>query len=362
MKGKVSVFKEPKKPLEIKEYEVPEPKKGQILLKVLRANVCGSDLHMWSGEAFRGVGFFYPLVLGHEMVGRIVALGEGVKEDSAGNPVKEGDVVVVCYWKGCGHCPVCSRGKEWMCLRALTSVLRPAENPPYFVGAFGEYYITHEGQKFYKVPEGIQIEAVASVNCALAQVLWGFSEIGLEAGDSVVIQGAGGLGLWATAVAKWFGARQVIVIDSVQNRLELAKEFGADHTILFDEDFRGRIAKVQELTGGGADVVVEVTGNPNAIREGVKFLQRGGKYLIMGAINPKQKFEADPSVWIGANLTLKGVSLYHPHTLKRALDFLQSNRNLTFKKMYGFFKFEDINEAIEQAYQKKYPRVQIVFE
>lgn len=361
MKGKVSIFREEKKPLEIKEFDVPKLQEGQILVRVLRANVCGSDIHMWSGDAFRAFGGVpYPIVLGHEMVGEIVALGEGVKTDSLGQPVQEGDTVILCYWKGCGRCPVCSRGKEWACFQSLASVLRPAEQPPYFVGAFSEYFITHRWQKFYKAPKDIPIEALAGVNCALAQVIWGFEEIGLSAGDSVVIQGAGGLGLWAVAVAKWYGASQVIVIDALKNRLELAKKFGADHTIELDEDFRARVAKIKEITGGGADVVVEVAGNPNAIKEGIKFLQRGGKYLVMGAINPKSKFEADPSVWIGENLTLKGVSLYHPHTLKKAIDFLQRNKDIPFNEMYGIFSFENINEAITSAYEKKFPRVQII--
>ena len=362
-RGRVSIFREPGKPLEIKEFEVPSPGEGELVVRVLRANICGSDLHMWSGEAFKGFGMPYPLVLGHEMVGEIVALGKGVKYDSFGQPVGEGDIITLCYWRGCGRCPVCSRGREWACLQALTSVLRPAEQPPYFVGAFSEYFITQRGQKFYKIEDrGIPAEALAGINCALAQVIWGFEEIGMSAGDSVVIQGAGGLGLWATAVAKWQGASKVIVIDAIENRLELAKKFGADLTIKLSEknDFRVRIAQVKEETKGGADIVVEVAGNPNAIREGVKYLQRGGKYLIMGAINPKQKFEADPSIWIGENLTLKGVSLYHPHTLKKAIDFLSSNKNLPVKEMYGFFRFDDINEGVKTAYERKYPRVQII--
>lgn len=362
MKGKVSVFYEVGKPLEIKEFEVPDPKDGEIVIQCLRANICGSDVHMLKGEAFSAFGgLFYPVVLGHEFVGRVVKIGKGVKTDSVGNPVQEGSIVSPVYYKNCGRCYVCSAGKEYACFQALVSVLREAEKPPYFVGGFSEYYVLREGQKFYVLPDDIPLGPASLINCALSQVIFGLNQIGITYGDSVVVQGAGGLGLLAVAVAKDMGAGKVIAVDSVENRLQLAKEFGADEVIKLDGDFRERISKVKELTSGGADIVVELAGNPMAIKEGIKYLKRGGKYLIMGAINPKQKFDADPSVWIGENLTLKGVSLYSPHTILLAVNFIQRNKGkIPFDKMFGVFRFENINLAVKSAIEKEYPRVQIL--
>ncbi len=364
MKGKIAILKEIGKPLEIVEREVPEPQDGEVVLKVLRTNICGSDIHMITGEAFRAFGgLFFPIVPGHEFIGRIEKLGKGVNRDSIGNPISEGDIVSPVYFKSCGHCYACSRGRENVCLESLMSVLRNAEKPPYFVGSFSDFYVVRAGQKFYKLPNDIPIDITSAINCALSQVIFGLKEIGIEYGDSVAIQGAGGLGLLATAVAKDMGAEKVIVIDAIENRLSMAKEFGADEVIKLDGDFRERIAKVKDITGGGADVVIELAGNASAVREGVKYLKRGGKYLIMGAINPKQKFEADPSVWIGENISLKGVSLYLPHTITLAINFLRRKKNqIPFSKMFGKFEFENINEAVRSALDKIYPRVQIKFD
>lgn len=361
MKGRVSIFRDTGKPLEIKEFEVPDPKEGEVVVRVLRANICGSDIHMFSGEAFKAFGgLFYPIVLGHEFVGRIEKLGKGVEKDSIGKSISEGDLVSVCYFRGCGRCKNCSLGQEYACFQSLVSVLREAEKPPFFVGGFADFYFVRPGQKFYKLDDDIPLDISAAINCALSQVLFGLREIGLGYGDSVVIQGAGGLGLLAVAVAKDMGAGKVIVVDAIESRLELAKEFGADYTIKLDEDFRGRIAKVKEITEGGADVVVELAGNPKAVAEGIKYMRRGGRYLVMGAINPKQKFDADPSVWIGENLTLKGVSLYHPHTILLSQNFIRRNKDkIPFGKMFYVFDFEKINEAFQSAVERKYPRVQI---
>ncbi len=361
MKGRVSVFYEIGKPLDIREYEIPDPQHGEVIVQCVRANICGSDIHMFKGEAFSAFGgLFYPIVLGHEFVGRVYKLGKGVKTDSLGNPVYEGSLVSPVYYKSCGSCHLCSRGKYYACFKSLLSVLREADKPPYFVGAFADFYVLREGQSFYVLPDDFSITYAALINCALSQVIFGLRQIGVDYGDTVVVQGAGGLGLLAIAVSKDMGASKVVAVDSVENRLALAKEFGADHTINLDGDFRERISRVKELTGGGADVVVELAGTPLAIREGMKYIRRGGKYLVMGAINPKQKFDADPSVWIGENITIKGVSLYDPHTIVLAQNFILRNKDkIPFDKIFGFFRFEEINQAMIAALEKRYPRVQI---
>lgn len=361
-KGRVAVLYEVGKPLEFREYQVPDPQDGEVVIECLRTNICGSDIHMFKGEAFSAFGgLFYPIVLGHEFVGRVFKIGKGVKTDSLGNPISEGTIVSPVYYKGCGSCHLCSDGREYACFRSLLSVLREAEKPPYFVGAFSEFYVIRAGQKFYTVPSDIPVKYASAVNCALSQVIFGLNQIGLRYGESVVIQGAGGLGLLATAVAKDMGASKVVVVDSVENRLELARDFGADYTVNLNGDFRERVSKIKEVTGGGADVVVELAGTPIAIKEGMKYIKRGGRYLVMGAVNPKQKFDADPSVWIGENITIKGVSLYSSHSIVMAYNFIQRNKNkVPFDKIFAVFEFEKVNEAISSAVEKKYPRVQIL--
>ena len=138
---------------------------------------------------------------------------------------------------------------------------------------------------------------VAGVNCALSQVVGGMQLAGLKLGETVVIQGAGGLGVYATAVAKEMGAGQVIVIDSIRERLELARGFGADELIDIEElpDTEQRVKRVRELTDNwGADIVAELVGHPRVCNEGLAMVGRTGRYLEIGNINPGLTYPARP--------------------------------------------------------------------
>ncbi|MCX8071491.1 MAG: zinc-binding dehydrogenase [Candidatus Binatia bacterium] len=144
-------------------------------------------------------------------------------------------------------------------------------------------------QPRFRAPDEIRDEELAGANCALAQLIFGFERVALQWGESAAIQGAGGLGLYAVAVAKELGAHPVIVIDGNQARLSLACSLGADSVIDLKEqpDPRARTAEVLRLTGGwGADVVVEVAGTPEPYPEGIRMLSRGGRYLALGSVVP----------------------------------------------------------------------------
>ena len=332
---------------------VLEPRQGEVLVRVLRANVCGSDLHMVRGEAFAQFKPHYPFVLGHEMVGQVIAMGDSANRDCRGGRLKVGDKVTYAYHRGCGGCPVCARGDAHQCLAALTSVIADSTKAPHFTGAFADYYMIKRGQAIVKVPDGVPDALIAGCNCALAQVIQGLRTVNVSMGDQVVVQGAGGLGLYAVAVAKAMGARQVIAIDAHDSRLEMAKSFGADKVISLaaTPERRGRVMQVIQATGGGADVVVEVVGKSEALREGQRMLQRGGRYLVMGCIVPKDTFSADPSIWVGNNLTFHGVSLYKPEALCAAVDFVAANKDkLPLDAMVDqSYPLEDIHEAIKAA-------------
>lgn len=327
-RARVAVFVGPQQPFEIRTYPLPDPAPGEILVRIRQANVCGSDVHLWKGDMQR-MGALPPTVLGHEMTGIVARIGDGADTDSAGLPLREGDRLVWTYSVPCGHCPVCLRGQPNACLYSLETVHRPCDEPPHFVGGFGEYYLVRAAQARFRAPAELSEAELAGCNCALAQVLFGFERVGLAWGESVVVQGAGGLGLYAVAVAKEMGASPIVAIDANQARLDLARALGADATISLSEspDPRARTAKVQGLTGGwGADVVVEVAGVPDAYPEGIRMLARGGRYLALGSVVPGRTFAADPSLLIGPNRSLVGVSLYPPRALKRALDFLCRTR------------------------------------
>jgi L-iditol 2-dehydrogenase len=322
MKGKVAALVAPQEVI-IKEFDVPEPEPGAVLVRIRRANVCGSDIHIWH--------FNHPLikqgVLGHEFVGEIVKLGAGVSTDYAGVPVVEGDRIVAPYYQTCRKCPACLRGDFTLCQNAYAFWSRPPEIPPHFHGAFATHYYIHPNQYFYRVPDSVPDQAAAGANCGLSQVLFGLHQIGLTAGESLVIQGAGGLGLYATAVAREMGA-QVIIIEGITARLELAKRFGADNVIDLKEysTVEQRVERVKSLTADyGPDVVLEVTGIPAAFAEAVQLVRPGGRVVEIGNVNVGSEFETQlaPGFITRKAIHIQGFVRYEPWFLHQSLRFLQ---------------------------------------
>jgi threonine dehydrogenase-like Zn-dependent dehydrogenase len=364
--GRIARFNAPLEPFEIRRVALSSIGPGEVLVKVHRTNICGSDLHAWRGSfATGGLGGRLPTVLGHEMVGSVAALGEGVGDDSNGMPLRPGTRVVFPYFFPCHRCRNCLAGRRVSCLRMTMAMLGNAAEPPYFVGGYGDYFLLPAGAVLYTVPDNLSDEVVSGVNCALSQVIYGLDRVRLGFGESVVVQGAGGLGLFAVAVAKARGAGQVIVVDAVADRLDLAMAFGADEVISIVDapDARDRIKQVRRLTGGyGADAVIEVVGDPGVIPEGLKMLAQSGRYLEIGNINAGRTYQADPSRLVVANKSIVGVSLYEPSTLSLALSFLSSRiESLPLDRLVTTsFPLEDINAAFTAAHTRRVVRAGIV--
>lgn len=353
--GRVAAFSGPGKPMELREYPVPEPEPGAIVVRTTLANICGSDLHQWRGEFdVAQFGRPYPQILGHEMTGRVHALGDGVLRDTAGQPLAAGDRVVWRYFYPCGACRACLRRVSRACPFARGYLTNSCDVAPHFYGAFGEYYYVRPGAAVFKVPDTLADTTVAGVNCALSQVVGGLQLAGVQLGDCVVIQGAGGLGVYATAVARELGAGRVIVIDGVRSRLELARAFGADETLDLHElpDAARRIERVRELTDGwGADVVAELVGHPRVVAEGLQMLGRTGRYLEIGNITPGLECGLDPSQLIHKNLTVYGMVYYEAEHLQQALGLLErTHEQYPWHRVVSHvFALDEINEAFAAA-------------
>jgi D-arabinose 1-dehydrogenase-like Zn-dependent alcohol dehydrogenase len=351
--------------MEIKEYPVPEPGPGAILVKVTMANICGSDLHQWRGEIdLAASGVTLPAIIGHEMTGKVAGLGEGVSQDSAGEPLAVGDRVVYRYFIPCGRCPVCLRGEDAAC-PANSRYITSADDPPHFTGAYAEYYYLRPNQTIFKVPATLTDQMVAPANCALSEVIYGLEKVRVGFGDTVVIQGAGGLGIYATAVAKEMGADKVIVVDGIAERLELAGAFGADELVHMEEygTPKERLNRVRELTHRkGAEVVVELVGFPQVMEEGLNMLARGGRYLEIGNVSPGKTFALDPAMLVYNSRSITAVIFYGPDTLKKALDFLNRTRDkYPFEKILSrTYPLEEINRAFEEQDRGLVSRAAIV--
>jgi D-arabinose 1-dehydrogenase-like Zn-dependent alcohol dehydrogenase len=359
MKGQVAVMTKPGI-LTFREFDVPEPGPGAVVAKMTRTNVCGSELHIWKGH--------HPTkksgVMGHEAIGRIAKLGEGVTTDFAGNPVQVGDRIVSAYFLTCRKCPPCQQGQFHLCDNAYQFWSKEAEEYPHFHGTFATHYYIHPDQYFYKVPDNVSDVAAASANCALSQVYFGLEKANLRYGESVVIQGAGGLGLNACAVAKEMGAK-VIVIDAFESRLKHANAFGADHTINMNEHdtTEKRAAVVRDLTGGnGADIGMELTGVPAAFNEGIHLIRGGGRYVSIGNISPGQMMTFDPGLMTRKSIQIIPIVRYDPWYLNKSLQFLAKNiEKYPFEEMLDAeFTLQQIGEALDKSANRMVTRASII--
>jgi len=340
---------------------LPSVEKGAVLTRVLRSNLCGSELHIWR--------WTHPLiknaVMGHEMIAQVESLGEGVESDYAGKPIKPGDRVVAPYFLTCLKCGACSRGDLHMCQNAYRWWSQSPDTHPHFTGTFSTHYYIQPGQFFYKVPEELPSSIVAGVNCGLSQVIFGLEKANLTSGEHLVIQGAGGLGLFATAVAKEKGAI-VTVLDGIPSRLELAKDFGADYTLNLNS-FSGDalVKKVMEITTrGGADAVLEVAGAPAAFSEGIQLLRTCGRLISIGNVSIDREFEVPLAPgWITRkSITIIGVVRYNPWYLLKSLEFLQRTfHKVNYEKLTDkTFSLEQVQEALEQAENRTVTRAVII--
>lgn len=362
MRGTLAAVAGPSE-LAIKSYDVPEPAPGAVLLAVRRANVCGSDIHQFHGDspALR------EAVLGHEFVGEVQALGAGVSVDNAGNPVRVGDRIVPVYYVTCRRCERCVRGDFGMCANALREWSQNPDVPPHFRGGFGTHYVVNSDQYFFLVPDDLDDQIVAGANCGLAQMLYTLDRTRLAEGSSIVIQGAGGLGLYAAAVAKERGAK-VIVIEGVPDRIDLARQFGADEIVDMSElrTADERVERVLQLTGGiGPDVVLEVTGIAAAFPESLALARVGGEVVSVGNLNvgPKYEVTISPGIVTRKSLLIHGVLRYDPWYLHRALQFLQRTQHT-----YPYaaltktaHPFDRVQDAIRDGETRSVARASIVF-
>jgi L-iditol 2-dehydrogenase len=340
-------------PVEIRDIPVPaELEPGAILVKTEMASICGSDVHLWQGELGMASRLPLPVILGHEMMGRVARLGPGVTHDSAGQPLEEGDRLVWTH-ASCGSCYMCTvTHQPTLCPNRKMYMFTNCEQPPYLLGGFSEYCYVHPTSGRIKVPDGVSSELASAASCALRTVVHGFDRLGrIEPYETVAIQGAGPLGLYAAAMAVAAGARQVIVIGAPETRLEVARRWGASHTINFEglPEARERRQMVRSLTDRrGADIVIEVSGGTTAFSEGIDLVRRGGRYLVIGQVGGHQVNIA-PRLIVEKQLSVLGVMSGNTDHYYKALTFIEHNRErFSFEDMLSNrYRLEQINDALE---------------
>ena len=358
-----AVIREFARPIEIEDVPVPrEIEPGAILTRIEMCSICGTDVHLWQGSLATKVPL--PVILGHEMVGRIVALGAGVERDSVGQPLRIGDRVIWAH-TSCGSCFFCTVAQEpTLCQFSRRYMYENMERYPYLLGGFAEYgYVLPDAGRIL-VPESISNPLASLSSCALRSVMNAFDVLGaISATDVVVVQGAGPLGLLATAAAKIGGARRVITFGAPDARLAIATEFGADLTLSIERTSADeRAAHIRELTDGrGADIVMEFTGHPGAFNEGLDFIRRGGRYVIVGQLG-QGTTTFRPSLIVSKQLRILGSLSGRAKAYWKALQFIADHqRHIPFDRMISNqYPLAEINTAMERMknYEEIKPVVQ----
>lgn len=292
-KGISAVVVDDKK-MVIQEFDIPKIGPEDALLKLEMTGICGSDIGLYAGR-FKAMGILFPLIMGHEILGHIAEIGSKAQESYG---VKVGDRVIVEAFVPCGHCTLCLTGNYRICEKGISYGSRVScDRPPYLWGGYGQYMYITPGSVIHKISEDIMAEEAVLAASALGNGIRFVRELGkVTIGDTVVIQGAGQMGLVSTIAARESGAGRIVMTGLTRDheRFELAKEFGANHTI--DAEKEDVVALVRELTNGRlADVVVDTSGAPPAVALSIQLARKLGTVVSVGmtGFRPVPNFISD---------------------------------------------------------------------
>lgn len=348
--GRVAVFDAPNAPFRLTDYPLRPPLPGEVLVRVRMLTICRSDIHSYQGHRPSPC----PGLLGHEIVGDIVALGEGVHADLRDTPLTVGDRITWSeyfvpgrnYFREVLDLPQKSPGVDKYGHMS-------ADTPPHHHGGFAEYCYVRPDSWLLRLPDELSDAEATPINCGVATMCAVIEAADVRIGDTVVIQGLGLLGLYGAALAKARGASRVIGIDRVDTRRALAGRFGVDTAVTPDG--------VPDIARG-ADVVIEVCGDPGVLAAGLDLLRVGGRYVLAGLVSPGARAEFDANLVVRKLLTLTGVHNYHPRHLVQALDFIIAQRQrYPFGELVdGLYPLTEIDRAMADAAACRVLRAAIV--
>jgi Zn-dependent alcohol dehydrogenase len=341
------------RPLDIAEVELDPPGPGELLVRVRAAGLCHSDLSVIDGSRPRVM----PMVLGHEAAGEVVETGSEV------TGFRPGDHVVMSFVPVCGTCEPCRVGRAALCERGAAANLagellaggrrlRDAEgqalNHHLGVSAFAEY-ATVAAESAVRVEGDLPFEIAALFGCA---VLTGVGAVvhsaRVEMGDGVAIFGLGGVGLAALLGAVGAGASPIVGVDVVPEKLALARELGATHTVAADGDV---VEAVREATGGGADHAVETVGSERVLAQAYAATRRGGTTVTVGLPHPERMLSIPAVSLVTEERTLRGSYLgssVPARDLPRFVDLHRAGRLPVDRLLSHRIGLDELNEAFDR--------------
>ena len=314
---------------------------GEISVDVTACTLCGSDLHSYAGH--RTVPM--PSILGHEAIGRIREFGpEASRVDFLGTPLSIGDRVTWGVAVACGNCFYCERGLPQKCLSLFKYGHEKFAGRP--DGGLTSLVFLRKNTAIFCIPDHLSDETACPANCATATVVAALKVAGELSGRTVLVQGAGMLGLTACAMLHRAGA-EVICVDPDQHRRNWALRFGAQWTASPAETADAVKSRTQ---GHGVDAAFEFSGAGPAIPAGLASVRIGGSFVLVGAVFPTQSLTIEPEQFIRRHLRMFGIHNYTPSDLGEALKFLSQHSEYPFDEMVSrWFPLRDVTAAIEYA-------------
>ncbi|MCA9028371.1 MAG: zinc-binding dehydrogenase [Planctomycetaceae bacterium] len=355
---RAAVFTAPGQPLTIEEFERPQLQTGEVLVRVDCCTVCGSDLRSLRGD--RAVPT--PTILGHEILGTVIEVCETPPCDLHGQPVVVGDRMTWGVAASCGTCDRCQQGIPQKCRSLFKYGHEPSDKHP-LSGGLAECCHLRVGTPIVKLGDELSDLEACPASCATATVAAAFRVAGDIQDRSVLIFGAGMLGLTAAAMAKVQGAESVIVCDLDPQRLLQASRFGATHTLSWIDDSEEMSSAVRSIAGDdGVDVVLEMSGANSAIDVSPRLLKIGGRFVLVGSVAPSGTVPFDPEQIVRRLLRIEGIHNYTPTDLAIAVDFLTAHhQDFPFESLVArTFTLDEVNDAITFAQDTRPCRVAIV--
>ena len=330
-----AVFAKPGEPLALERLPMPQLRSGEALVEIEQCTICASDLHTIRGR--RPVGG--STVLGHEAIGFLRALSPELQESHT--ELKTGDRVTWSIIACCGECDRCATGMTQKCrrLKKFGHETQASDERP--MGGFASHAIIPSGATIVPLPGELPTAVAAPANCATATVVAAFRTGKICRGQTVLVVGAGMLGITATAFARHHGAEEVIVVDPLEDRRRRATDFGATQTA----------SELSAIDHDVADLIVDMSGMPTAIEESVSRLNVGGILILVGSVFPARPVQISAEQLVRRLNRIEGVHNYRADDLREAIAFLT-----TASKIFPFeslveqnFSLGQVNDAIDAA-------------
>ena len=341
------------RPIVIETLDLDPPGPGEVMLRIRAAGLCHSDLSTINGDRPRQM----PMVLGHEAAGEVVEVGPG------GSDLTIGDHVIVVFVPSCGHCMPCMEGRPALCEPGAKSngagtlssgairLKRDGKPVHHHVGvsAFSEYAVVSRGS-LVKIDKSLPFEEAALFGCAVVTGAGAvINTARVQAGTAAAVIGLGGVGLMSLLALKLSGARQVIAIDMLDDKLNLARELGATHAI--NASSANLVEQVKDLSAGGVDFAFEMAGSVKALELAYKITRRGGTTVTASLPHPSHIMAVPATNLVAEERTLKGSyvgSCVPARDIPRFISLYQQGLLPVDRLMSDRITLDQINEGFDR--------------